>query len=113
MNFPIELRHIETGLAKVFNSVKEAAEFLGQRAHEEWEGWHPLKELAEFKEAFAAAAADPIGQGAPVVEPVKPSEPQEPVVSTPQTDEPIASAEAPEPEATLDAPAAADGQPTA
>lgn len=58
MNFPIEIRHIESGLAHVFHSLQEVADFLVDKAHEEWEGFRHLGPLPEpSAEAVAAAQA--------------------------------------------------------
>jgi hypothetical protein len=56
VNFPIEIRHIETGLAKVFHSLQEVADFLVGKVHDEWEGFQHLGPLPEPSAAAAAAA---------------------------------------------------------
>lgn len=43
MNFMIEIRHIESGLAKVFHTVEELAAHLAANVKEEWEGWTHLR----------------------------------------------------------------------
>lgn len=62
MNFLIEIRHGETGLATTFPDAAALGAFLAHRECQDWEGWENLQELPEFKDAFAKAAADPVGQ---------------------------------------------------
>lgn len=60
MNFMIEIRHIESGLAKVFHTVEELAAHLAANVKEEWEGWTHLRlhpALAALDEPAAAAPA--------------------------------------------------------
>lgn len=64
MNFPIELRHTASGLAKNFTTREEVAEFLAGQNPEEWEGWKPLNLPAAAVEstevpAVAVASAKP------------------------------------------------------
>lgn len=65
MNFPIEIRHIETGLAKVFSSVEDLAAHLATHVKDEWEGWqalrlHPALQALDAQPAAADAPAETV-----------------------------------------------------
>lgn len=72
MNFPIEIRHTASGLAKNFTTREEVAKFLAGENPEEWEGWKPLNLPAAAVEstevpAVAVASAKPAAKKTPAV----------------------------------------------
>lgn len=60
MNFLIEIRHIESGLAKAFHTMEDIAVFLADKVHEEWEGWRHLGELPTVP--APEVAAEPVAE---------------------------------------------------